>query len=126
MEDLGYAYFLCDLLDKAILTTITLRVKLLYIKMFEQHLQKRMFVKVENFNIESKSKKGFEKSDMHVVMIIESTTIVSSTLAFQPKLILMFFHMDSIREFRSFIQSWRSGTIVVIIIGVRGVGDKQR
>ncbi len=56
-----------------------------------------MFVRVENFNIESKSKKGFEKSDMHVVMPIESTTIVSSTPAFQPKLILMFFHMDSIR-----------------------------
>ncbi len=89
MEDPGYAYLLCDLLDKAVLTTIILRVKLLYIKMLEQHLQ--------NFNIESKSKKGFEKSDMHVVMPIESTTIVSSTPAFQPKLILMFFHMDSIR-----------------------------
>jgi len=40
MEDPGYAYLLCDLLDKAVLTTIILRVKLLYIKMLEQHLQK--------------------------------------------------------------------------------------
>jgi hypothetical protein len=56
-------------------------------------------VKVENFNIESKSKRGFEKSDMHVVITIELTTIVSSILAFQLKLIPMFFHMDSIRKF---------------------------
>jgi hypothetical protein len=34
-------------------------------------------VKVEIFSIESKSKKGFEKGDMHVVITIESTTIVS-------------------------------------------------
>jgi hypothetical protein len=58
-----------------------------------------MFAKVENFSIESKSKRGFEKGDMHVVIIIESTTIVSSIIAFQLELIPMFFHMDSIREF---------------------------
>ncbi len=57
-----------------------------------------MFVKVENFGIESKSKKGFEKRDMHVITI-ESITIVSSILAFQPELVPMFFHMDSIRKF---------------------------
>ncbi len=56
-------------------------------------------MRVENFGIESKSKKCFEKKDMRVVIIIESTTIVSSILAFQPKLVPMFFHMDSIREF---------------------------
>jgi hypothetical protein len=33
--------------------------------------------------------------------------------------------MDSIREFKSPIQSWGSATIVVIIIGVRGVGDSK-
>jgi hypothetical protein len=31
MEDLGYAYFHCDLLDRAALTTITLRMKSPYI-----------------------------------------------------------------------------------------------
>jgi hypothetical protein len=35
----------------------------------------------------------------------------------------MFFHMDSIREFRIYIQSWKFATIVVIIIGIGGVGD---
>jgi len=53
-----------------------------------------MFVKVENFGIESKSKRGFENDDMHVVIIIESITIVLSILTFQPELIPMFFHMD--------------------------------
>ncbi len=38
MADPGYAYLHCDLLDKATLTTITLRVKSHYIKMHEQHL----------------------------------------------------------------------------------------
>ncbi len=71
-----------------------------------------MFVRVENFGIKSKSKKGFEKGDMHVIITIESTTIVSSILAFQPKLI----PMDSIRKFRSFIKSWRSTTITVIVV----------
>jgi hypothetical protein len=35
MEDLGYAYLHCDLLDMATLTIITLRVKLPYIEMHE-------------------------------------------------------------------------------------------
>jgi hypothetical protein len=77
MEDPSYAYLHCDLLDKATLTTITLRVKSPYIEMHEQHLQKGMFVKVENFNIESNSKRGFEKGDMHVVIKIELTIIMS-------------------------------------------------
>jgi hypothetical protein len=99
IKDLGYAYLHYDLLDMATLITITLRVKLPHIKMHEQHLQKGMFVRVEFFCIESKSKKCFEKKDMHVVITIESRTIVSSILAFQPKLVPNFFHMDSIEEF---------------------------
>ena len=38
MEDLGYAYLHCDLLDRVALTIIILRVKLAHIKMHEQHL----------------------------------------------------------------------------------------
>jgi hypothetical protein len=57
-----------------------------------------MFVRVEHFGIESKFKRGFDKDDMHVIITIESTTIVSLILTFKPKLIPMFFHMDSIKE----------------------------
>jgi hypothetical protein len=78
MEDLRYACLHCDLLNKGALTIITLRVKLPYIKMHEQHLQKGMFVKVKFFAIESKSKRGFEKGDMYVVITIESITIEST------------------------------------------------
>jgi hypothetical protein len=35
MEDLGYAYSHCDLLDKAIITTIVLKVKSPHINMHE-------------------------------------------------------------------------------------------
>jgi hypothetical protein len=38
MENSSYAYLHCDLLDKATLITITLRVKSPYIEMHEQHL----------------------------------------------------------------------------------------
>jgi hypothetical protein len=92
MEDSSYAYLHCDLLDRAILTTITLRVKLFHIDMHEQHLQKGMFVRVEIFHIKSKSKSGFEKGDMHVVITIESITIVSSILIFQPNKFPFFPH----------------------------------
>jgi hypothetical protein len=95
------------------------------IKMHEQHLQKGMFVGMENFGIKSKSKRGFEKCDMNVVITIESTTIVSSIPTFQPKLVPIFFHMNCIKEFKSSIQSWRFVTIVVIVIGVKGVGDNR-
>jgi hypothetical protein len=62
-----------------------------------------MFVKVENFGIESKSKRGFEKHDTHVIITIGLTTIVLSIFTFQLELIPMFFHMGSIREFKSSI-----------------------
>ncbi len=64
-----------------------------------------MFVKVENFGIVSKFKRGFKKGDMHVVITIASTTIVLSIPTFKFELIPMFFHMDCIRKFKSFIKS---------------------
>jgi hypothetical protein len=33
--------------------------------------------------------------------------------------------MDSIRKFKSYIISWRFGTIIVVVIGLRGVGDSK-
>jgi hypothetical protein len=56
-EDLGYAYLYCDLLNKVVLIIIIFRVKSLHINMHEQYLQKCMFMKVESFCIESKSKR---------------------------------------------------------------------
>jgi hypothetical protein len=54
-----------------------------------------MFMRVENFGTKLKFKRGFEKGDMHVVITIESITIVSLIPTFQFELISMFFHMDS-------------------------------
>jgi len=33
--------------------------------------------------------------------------------------------MDSIKEFRNSIHSWRSTTIIIIVIGVNGIGDNK-
>jgi hypothetical protein len=57
MENLCYAYLHCDLLDKVIQTIIIPKVKSLYINMHGQYLQKCMFVKVKNFDIDSMSKR---------------------------------------------------------------------
>jgi len=62
---------------------------------------------------------------MHVLIMIESITIVSLILVFEPELIPMFFHMDSIRKFKTYIHNCRSITIVVIIIGVKGIEDNK-
>jgi hypothetical protein len=97
MENIGYAYLHCDLLDMAILTTIILKVKSFHIDMHDSYLRKGMFVTVENFNIESHSKRGFEKGDMHVVITVESMTIMSSITRSEHELFPMFFHMDSIK-----------------------------
>jgi hypothetical protein len=75
MEYPSYAYLHCDLLDIITITTIALRVKSPHIEIHEEHLQKNMFMIVENFNIESKLKRGFKKRG--------STTIVSLIPAFQ-------------------------------------------
>jgi len=37
----------------------------------------------------------------------------------------MFFHMDLIKKFKSYIWSERSITIVVIVINVRGIEDNK-
>jgi hypothetical protein len=50
-------------------------------------------MRVKFFGIESKSKRDFEKGDMHVVIIVELTTIVSPIIVFEPKLVYMFFHI---------------------------------
>ncbi len=67
-----------DLLDIATLITITLKMKLSPIEKHEQTLQKNMFVNVKNIGIQ----KGFQNSDMYVVIIVELTTIMSSILGF--------------------------------------------
>jgi hypothetical protein len=77
------------------------------------------------FGIESKSERGFEKGDMHIVITIELMTIVSLITIFELKLVSMFFHMDSIREFLIFLQSWSFVTIAIIIVDVRGGGNNK-
>ncbi len=37
----------------------------------------------------------------------------------------MFFHMDFIKKLKNSVQSWRSTTIVIIIIGVKGIRDNK-
>ncbi len=63
--------------------------------------------------------------NFHVLKWLVRLNIVSLILAFQLELIPIFFHMDSIKEFQISIQSWRSTTIVVIVIGVRGIRDNK-
>jgi hypothetical protein len=45
---------------------------------------------------------------------------VSPIIVFDPKLVPMFFHMDSIKKFISSLQNSNFVIVVVIIVGVRG------
>jgi hypothetical protein len=69
--------------------------------MHENVFQKRLYVKVENFGIEVRSKKGFEKGDMPIILMVESTIIASYITTFELALIPMFFHFDFLKEFKS-------------------------
>ncbi len=75
------------------------------------------------FGIEARSQTEFEKGDMLIILIVESTTIVLSIIAFELVLIPMFFHFDSFKKFRSrSLQSKFSTTIIVVIVPtIRGV-----
>jgi hypothetical protein len=85
-----------DLLDRIALTMVTLKAKSPHIEMNEQFLQKGMYTRVENFCI---CKWGFEKGDMHIVITIESTTIMSSISSFHLNWFQCFFTQISTREF---------------------------
>jgi hypothetical protein len=53
-EGLGYAYLDCNLLNRATLIIVTLRMKSSHIEMHEHLLQKCMYVRVKNFGIKLK------------------------------------------------------------------------
>jgi hypothetical protein len=62
---------------------------------------------------------------MHIIITIESMTIVPSISSFHPKLIPMFFHIDSIKEFKNYVQKWNFTSIVNYFTSVKG-GKKQQ
>ncbi len=116
-SDLGYAYFYCELLNQVGLTMITLWVKSPHIQMHKTVLQKGLYVKVENFGFEVRYQNGFEKGDMPIILMVESTIIVSSITTFEPTLIPMFFHSNFLKEFksRSLQSKFPTATIVIIV-----------
>jgi hypothetical protein len=61
MEDPSYAYLHSSFLDMVFLTTIILKVKSPHINMLEKYLQKDMFMRVNFFDIDSKSKGDLRK-----------------------------------------------------------------
>jgi hypothetical protein len=62
---------------------------------------------------------------MHIVIIIESRTIVSLISSFHPKLVLMFFHTYSIRDLWNYVQSWNFVSIIIFLISVKEGGDNN-
>ncbi len=76
IDDPGYTYLYCELLDATNLTIITLKVKSPHIHVHEKLLQNIFYVKIENFGVEGKSQTGFKKGDMLVLIIVESTILV--------------------------------------------------
>ncbi len=57
---------------------------------------------------------------MHVVI-----PVVSPIITFELELVPMFFHMDSIKEFKKILQIWNFTTTIIIIVDVRGRGNNK-
>jgi len=93
MDDSSYAYIYCGILNRVGLTMITVQVKSPHIQMHENVFQKWLYVKVNNFGIEVRSQRGFEKGNMPIILTVECITIVLSIITFEPTLIPMFFHL---------------------------------
>ncbi len=120
IDNLGYAYLHRDLLDKVIRTTIILKVKTPYINMHEQYLQKTCLWRSIFLTLSQSPKGDFRKVTCMLLLQLRLTTIVSPIIVFDPKLVPMFFHMDSIKKFISSLQNSNFVIVVVIIVGVRG------
>lgn len=82
---------------------------------------------VDFFGIKSKSKQGFDKCDMQIVTIVESTTIVLSIFSFQLELVPLFFQIDSIKKFKNYIQNWKfqNDSITIVVINVKVIQDNK-
>jgi hypothetical protein len=61
---------------------------------------------------------------MPIILVVESTTIVSSITTFEPILIPMFFHFDFFKEFRSksLHPKFSTAIITIIITVIKGGG----
>jgi hypothetical protein len=77
------------------------------------------------FGHKIKIHQGFDKCDMHIVTIVESTTIVLSIFSFQLELVPLFFQIDSIKKFRNYIQNWNFVGITIVVINVKGIQDNK-
>ena len=77
--------------------------------------------------VKEKIQKNFLKSDMPMMIVIGTTTIISTIRPFQPDLGPKFFYIESIQEFDKYAYT----SLAIIVVGVHGetkvqVGDKPR
>lgn len=115
-----FKYLHCDLIDKDGFTTVTLSIKQDQMREHNPKLRVGQVIRVENFGVSKKSKKGHEKGDLLLVLKAMTSTIVTLLepipLGFKPE----FYHTDSIDEYRSRShESWACATIAVCVIELR-------
>jgi len=58
-------------------------------------------------------------------MTLKSMTIVFLIPSFELGLVMMFFHIDSIRGFKTSFYTWVFATLFVMVLVVRGGGDNK-
>jgi hypothetical protein len=129
MDDLSHAYLYCELLDLIRLIMITLCVTSPHIQMHENVLQNVLYDRLNFIGIEARFQRGFEKKDMPIILMVESTIIVLSITKFELALIPMFFHFDSLKECksRSLQLNFSTTTISIIVTAIRhGQSNHER
>ncbi len=126
MEDPSYAYLHCDLLDRVVVTIITLKVKSPHIDMMSNTCKKTCWWGSKILALSHNPKRDFMiKATCMLSLQLNLMTIVSPIIGFEPKLVPMFFHMDSIKIFKSSLQNWSFTTIIIIINDVKGGGNNK-
>jgi hypothetical protein len=105
LEDPSYVILHCNLLDNATLTTIVSKMKSPRMELHDHFLPKKHVCEGRKFWCRIKILKGFEKNDVPIIITIESMTIMFSIPPFEPKLVLMLFHINFIKEFRTLVQT---------------------
>ena len=119
--DTSFQYLYCDLFDRGGFTTMTLMCKNEIISKHEACLHKRLFVRVENFGLQSKSINGYQQGDMPMVIVIGDTMLVSNILPFHLEVLPMFFFNSFVAEFKTnAYDKWANDTLSMIVVEILG------
>ena len=99
-KQLKFAYLHCDVINRSVLTTVTVSLKSLEIQQHQAKFYVESILHIENFGVSLKLEKSFEKGDMPVAIKVESTTTVNVVEGKANEFVEKSYYTDSIEKFQ--------------------------